>query len=41
MLLRSGADTTPALGPGAVRAFLILGIAGIFISCWRPTRPRC
>lgn len=32
LLLRSGADTTPALMPGAVRAFLILGVAGIFIS---------
>lgn len=32
LLLRSGAATTPALAPGAVRAFLILGIAGIFIS---------
>jgi len=26
MLLRSGADTTPALAPGAVRAFIILGV---------------
>ena len=32
LLLRSGADTTAALAPGAVRAFAILGIAGIFIS---------
>lgn len=32
LLLRSGADTTRALEPGAVRAFVILGVAGIFIS---------
>jgi drug/metabolite transporter (DMT)-like permease len=32
LLLRSGADTTPALAPDAVRAFAILGVAGIFVS---------
>ena len=32
LLLRSGADTTRALAPGGVRAFVILGITGIFIS---------
>ena len=32
MLLRSGADTTLAVAPGALRAFLILGVCGIFIS---------
>lgn len=32
LLLRSGADITPALSPGAVRAFVILGVCGIFIS---------
>jgi drug/metabolite transporter (DMT)-like permease len=32
VLLRSGADTTRALAPGAWRAFLILGVCGIFVS---------
>jgi len=32
MLLRSGADTTRALAPGALRAFFILGVVGIFVS---------
>ena len=32
LLLRSGAETTPVLTPSALRAFVILGIAGIFIS---------
>jgi drug/metabolite transporter (DMT)-like permease len=32
MLLRSGADTTLALAPGALRAFVLLGVFGIFIS---------
>ncbi|MBM4442608.1 MAG: DMT family transporter [Candidatus Rokubacteria bacterium] len=32
LLLRSGADTTRALAPGGIRAFVILGITGIFIS---------
>jgi drug/metabolite transporter (DMT)-like permease len=32
VLLRSGADTTPALSPGALRAFIVLGVCGIFIS---------
>jgi drug/metabolite transporter (DMT)-like permease len=32
MLLRSGADTTRALTPGALRAFFILGVVGIFVS---------
>ena len=32
LLLRSGAETTPALTPSALRAFFILGVAGIFIS---------
>lgn len=32
LLLRSGADTAPALAPGALRAFALLGVAGILIS---------
>ena len=32
VLLRSGADTTRALAPGALRAFLFLGVVGIFVS---------
>ena len=32
LLLRSGVDTTRALAPGGLRAFVILGITGIFIS---------
>jgi drug/metabolite transporter (DMT)-like permease len=32
LLLRSGADTTPALSPAAIRAFVILGVCGIFVS---------
>jgi drug/metabolite transporter (DMT)-like permease len=32
MLLRAGADTSLALAPGALRAFILLGIFGIFIS---------
>jgi drug/metabolite transporter (DMT)-like permease len=32
LLMRAGADTTRALAPGALRAFLILAITGIFIS---------
>jgi drug/metabolite transporter (DMT)-like permease len=32
VLLRSGADTTRALAPGALRAFFFLGLVGIFVS---------
>lgn len=32
LLLRSGADTTRALAPGALRSFVILGVTGIFVS---------
>jgi drug/metabolite transporter (DMT)-like permease len=32
VLLRSGADTTRALAPGALRAFFFLGVVGIFVS---------
>ena len=32
VLLRSGAPTTRALAPGALRAFFFLGIVGIFVS---------
>jgi drug/metabolite transporter (DMT)-like permease len=32
MLLRSGVDTTLAVAPGALRAFVVLGICGIFVS---------
>jgi drug/metabolite transporter (DMT)-like permease len=32
LLLRSGADTTRALTPAALRAFFILGVVGIFVS---------
>jgi len=32
LLLRSGADTTRALAPGALRAFAFLGVVGIFVS---------
>ena len=32
MLLRSGANTTLALTPAAVRSFVILGVCGIFVS---------
>jgi drug/metabolite transporter (DMT)-like permease len=32
ILLRSGADTTRALAPGALRAFLVLGVVGIYVS---------
>jgi drug/metabolite transporter (DMT)-like permease len=32
MLLRSGAETSLAVAPGALRAFLVLGVCGIFIS---------
>lgn len=32
LLARAGAGTTRALAPGAVRAFVILGITGIFVS---------
>ena len=32
ILLRSGADTTRALAPGALRAFFVLGVVGIYVS---------
>lgn len=32
VLVRSGADTTRALAPGALRAFLFLGFVGIYVS---------
>jgi len=32
VLLRSGADTTRALAPGALRAFFFLGLVGIYVS---------
>jgi drug/metabolite transporter (DMT)-like permease len=32
VLVRSGADTTRALQPGAIRAFVFLGIVGIYVS---------
>ena len=32
LLLRSGAETTVAIAPGALRAFVVLGVCGIFIS---------
>ena len=32
ILLRSGADTTRALAPGALRAFFVLGVVGMYVS---------
>jgi drug/metabolite transporter (DMT)-like permease len=32
VLVRSGADTTRALTPGAIRAFVFLGVVGIYVS---------